>query len=453
MFVIPLFFFHKRNKNFKPFQKGVAAAIMLVVKRFIFLLLLTSPLMALHQPRVKVGADLIFNKELHSTLKGRKIGIVTNHTAVNGKMQTTADLFKENAKTIGYQLVAFFAPEHGIDGKAWAEHLVSDEKDAHGTPIYSLFGKGGLVRPTDKMLLGIDLLIFDIQDIGSRSYTYTTTLFYVMEEAAKRGIKVIVLDRPNPINGVVVDGPMLEEKFRSPVGYLNVPYCHGMTVGELATFFNEEYKIRCSLTVIPMRGWLRTMTFADTGLSWVPTSPQIPEASTALYYPTTGILGELQIVNIGVGYTLPFKVVGAPWIKAEELAKNLNQQHFPGVHFTPFHYRPYWGRFAKEDCQGVLITITDPRTYKPVATQYLLIGMLKSLYPEKFKTAFDLASARKEMFCKVNGTEEVYTMIRDIKHVVWKLRSFHQEERDAFLQKRKKYLFANYSSPNMPQRP
>ena len=199
------------------------------------------------------------------------------------------------------------------------------------------------------MLKGIDLLIYDIQDIGSRSYTFLSTLLYVMEEAAKQQIKVMVLDRPNPINGIVMDGPMLEEKWRSFLGYINVPYCHGMTIGELAQYFNGEYKIGCDLEVIPMKGWKRTMSFKDTHLPWVPTSPHVPEAETALVYPVTGILGELGIVNIGIGYTLPFKLIGAPWIQAEAFAEQLNQQQFPGVRFLPFYYRPFYGKFEGEN--------------------------------------------------------------------------------------------------------
>ena len=261
-----------------------------------------------------------------------------------------------------------------------------------------------------------------------------------MEAAAKSGAHVVVLDRPNPINGTTVDGPMLEPKWRSSVGYINVPYCHGMTIGELAHFFNGEYKIGCKLTVVPMEGWQREMSFADTGLTWVPSSPQMPEATTPLYYPTTGILGELQLVNIGIGYTLPFKVVGAPWINADTLAQSLNKQNFPGVYFKPFHYRPFFGRFAHVDCQGVLVCVTDPKTYKPVTTQYLIIGIIKSLYPKQFKEALDASAGRKEMFCKVNGTEEVYRLVKEVKHIVFPLKALHEKERLAFLELRKQYL-------------
>lgn len=392
---------------------------------------------------VKVGIDLVFNEDYLPYLKGKRIGLVTNQTAINSKKQSTLEVIKRKAEVYNYKLVALFAPEHGLHGDYYGETEFENTTDEDGTPIYSLHGRTR--RPTDEMLKNIDLIIYDIQDIGVRSYTYETTLFYVMEEAAKRKISVMVLDRPNPINGVTVDGPMLEEKWRSFVGYINVPYCHGMTIGELATFFNKEYKVNCHLAVVPMEGWNRKMSFLQTGLQWIPTSPNIPEATTALYYPTTGILGELPLVNIGIGYTLPFKLVGAPWISADVFAQKLNEQKFPGVYFKPYYFRPFYGRYAHENCQGVLVLITNPLSYRPVSTEYLLIGILKSLYPAKFKEIMDnMPNNRKEMFCKVCGTDVIYNMLQDSTPIVWKLRDFHQSERDQFLKIRKKYLNPDY---------
>lgn len=394
-------------------------------------------------PKVKVGADQLFTEDYIKLIKGKKVGLITNHTAVNSQMISTIDLLKQNAKKQDFILAALFAPEHGIKGAAHASESIEDERDSDGIPIYSLHGKHR--RPTEKMLSQIDVLLFDIQDIGSRSYTYSTTLFYAMEEAKKQNILVVVLDRPNPINGVVIDGPLLEEKWRSMVGYVNVPYCHGMTIGELARYFNGEHKIGCALEVVPMSGWQRSMTFQDTGLPWIPTSPYIPEASTAFYYPMTGILGELQMVSTGIGYTLPFKVVGAPWINGKKFAAQLNSQKFPGVHFEPFYFRPFYGRFAHEDCEGVLIVVTEPLRYRPVSTQYLLIGLLKSLYPSKFSEALANAVDRKEMFSKVNGTDKIYKIISEEKNIVWKLRSFQEKEKEEFSKSRKKYLISKYA--------
>ncbi|NGX42077.1 MAG: hypothetical protein K940chlam7_00353 [Chlamydiae bacterium] len=396
------------------------------------------PAYAEQPPKVLVGVEVLLNGGYDHLLKGKRIGLITNHTAVNHQMESTVDLLKRHAPKLGFKIVALFAPEHGISGVAHSEELIQDGKDADNIPVYSLHGS--TMRPTKKMLEQVDLLFYDIQDIGSRSYTYAATLFYSMEEAAKNGIPIVVLDRPNPINGLVVDGPMMEEKWRSIVGYINVPYCHGMTLGELARFFNAEYHVGCQLYVVPMKGWRRQMSFQDTGLAWIPTSPNIPEANTPWYYPVTGILGELQVVNIGIGYTLPFKVIGAPWIDADSFAKSLNEQNFPGVAFHPYHYQPFYGRFAKRECHGVFIIITDPKVYKPVSTQYLILGMLKSLFPKKFQEAILAAKNRKEMFCKVNGTEEVYRLITNERYIVWKLQEIHQKEREQFLTLRQKYL-------------
>lgn len=404
------------------------------------LILIFAP--PLNSTPVQLGIDRLFNSEYSHVLNGKRVGLITNQTGVNSKLESTISLLKAHAKSGGFQLKALFAPEHGLNGHQYAAEDVEHSKDIDGIPIYSLHGDTR--RPTKAMLQNIDILVYDIQDIGSRSYTYITTLFYVMEEAAKMHIPVIVLDRPNPINGVVIDGPMLEEKWRSMVGYINVPYCHGMTIGELARFFNAEYHIECSLTVVPMKGWKREMSWKETGLSWIPTSPNVPEASTVLYYPMTGLLGELQFINIGVGYTLPFRIIGAPWIKGEQLSKQLNAQHFPGVYFYPFHFRPFFGRFSGKDCEGVLILVTNHRIYKPVSTQYLILGMLKSLYPVEFKKIFETSTKQQEMFNKVNGTAEIYRLLKDEKYVVWKLKEFQQDQRSAFINKRKKYLIADY---------
>jgi uncharacterized protein YbbC (DUF1343 family) len=391
---------------------------------------------------LELGVERLFSPEYQAVLQGKKVGLITNHTAIDSKGSSTIFLFKQNAEKNGYALKALFSPEHGLTGLHYADEKVVDAKDRDGLPIFSLHGSTR--RPTSRMLANINLLVFDIQDVGSRSYTYISTLFYAMEEAAKAHIPVVVLDRPNPLGGLLVDGPMLEDKWRSFVGYVNVPYCHGLTIGELAQYFNGEYQIGCDLKVIPMKGWKRSMTFKETGLTWIPTSPHIPEAETAFFYPTTGLLGELQLVNIGVGYTLPFKVIGAPWIDAEQFAQRLNGQNFPGVTFYPFHYRPFFGRFSGKDCHGVLIAIRDPRLYLPVTTQYLLIGMLKSLYPVHFKKALESSRNRQEMFNKVNGTAEVYRIIKEEKYLIWKLKELNKKERENFLVKRRPYLIPSY---------
>lgn len=386
---------------------------------------------------VELGVDVFFKEGMIFELKGKRVGLITNQTGVDGACRSTIDLFLEHGKEI--KLAALFAPEHGLEGHAYAFEEVKDKKGPLGIPVFSLHGNTR--RPTPQMLKGLDVLVYDIQDIGCRSYTYTTTLFYVMEEAAKQGIPVIVLDRPNPINGVIVDGPMLQRAWRSYIGYINVPYCHGMTIGELALFFNDKYQIGCKLKVVEMRGWNRLMSFVDTGLSWIPTSPYIPEATTPQFYASTGLLGELSLVNIGIGYTLPFKVVGAPWIKARQLADALNEQKLPGVFFSPFHYRPFYGAHKGKDCQGVIIRVTDSKVYRPVSSQYMILGVLKNLYPKQIAARLSaIEPSKKELFCKASGNDEMLNLLQKESYVAWKLILFQKQEREQFLVERKKYL-------------
>lgn len=391
--------------------------------------------------RVQTGIEVLFSPEYQHLLKGKRLGLITNQTGVTSRMEKNIDFIITHSAAAQCTLVALFAPEHGLTG---ASHAFEEIKDStHGKiPVYSLHGKTR--RPTHEMLKGIDILLFDIQDIGSRPYTYISTLFYAMEEAAKVGIPVIVTDRPNPINGVVVEGPLLDPDFRSFLGYVNVPYCHGMTVGELARLFNGEYKVGCALTVIPMHGWKRNMSFIDTGLPWVPTSPNVPEPTTPYYFPITGTIGELQLVSIGIGYTLPFKVVGAPWIDAEKLATHLNGQKLPGIAFQPFHFKPYHGRYSGEECHGVLIVVQDPLHYQPVMAQYTLLGSLKSLYPKEFAAAIEGCQKNKTLFHKVNGTDKVYTILTTNPYPAWPLRDFARGTLADFIPIRQKYLITSY---------
>ncbi len=408
----------------------------MVIKRFLSFFLIALGAMN-GAPKIQLGSDCFFNEALDNSLKGKRVGIITNQTGVNGHLTHTIDLFLKNPNK--YEVAALFAPEHGLDGKTYANRNLDNGASFKEIPIYNLYG--ATKRPTKEMLSKVDVLIYDIQDVGSRAYTFTTTLFYTMEEAAKAGVQVIVFDRPNPMGGIIVDGPMLEETSRSYLGYINVPYCHGMTIGELAIFFNEEYKVGCNLRIIPMKGWSRNMIFQDTGLSWIPTSPQIPEDDTPLYYATTGILGELSLVNIGVGYTLPFKLIGAPWINAEQFANSLNAQKNPGVVFHPFHYRPFFGSFKGLDCHGVKIQIIDPHEYQPLTTQFTLIGILKSLYPQIVAEKLSqLKPVQRECFNQVLGNKSMIDLIIQEKFVTWKLLQFQKAEREQFLKKRQKYL-------------
>lgn len=408
------------------------------MKAKLFIILFLFPLIAWGE--VKVGIDVLFEEaDLTKLLQGKHIGLITNQTAINHAHRSTFDLLKENQKN-HYKIKAVFAPEHGFHGEAYACEEIKDQQ-LGDIPLYGLHGQHR--RPTKEMLAGIDLLIYDVQDIGTRSYTYASTLFYCIEEAAKQNIPLLVLDRPNPMGGVVVDGPLLEDDWRSFLGYVNVPYCHGMTIGELATLFNEEYKIGCRLSIAPMKGWKRGMTFAATGLPWMPTSPQIPEQDTPFYYPTTGLIGHCSLSSIGIGYTLPFKLIGAPWIHAEQLARSLNSQKLPGVHFQPFYFRPFFGKFKLENCKGVRILVTDPSQFLPVTTQFTIIGVLKTLYPRQFEESIQkmmASKSKKETFHKLCGSEEILRLICEEQYIIWNLRTRCQQARETFMPIRMKYL-------------
>lgn len=389
-----------------------------------------------HLHGMQVGADRLFHKEELSLLKGKKIGIVTNHTAILSDGQTTLNRLMEEKSL---KVVAIFAPEHGLDGVEYAskdvEHTIYQGK----IPVYSLHA--GHRRPTEKMLSGIDILIYDIQDVGVRSYTYTTTLFYVMEECRKYHVALWVLDRPNPMGGMVVDGPMLDGDCRCFAGYINVPFCHGMTVGELSLFFNQEYQIGVQLKVVPMEGWKRLLHFEKTGLSWIPTSPNMPEPSTPFYFATTGLIGELGIVSIGVGYTLPFKIVGAPWIKGADLAQRLNQSGLAGVFFHPIAYKPFFGLFKMERCEGVKIEVTDVLRFRPMDTCYTILDLIKSMYPHQFKEAIDKQrKMRKDLFAQIAGSKTLFQLLSEPGSFRKAAKELHQREKSEFLIKRERYL-------------
>ena len=408
---------------------------------FILLLFCLLPLFA-EGSKVSLGIDVFFSHPIQKRLNQKKIGLLSNAASLNGSLEPSYEAVKRGEGAHGYTLTVLFTPEHGLKAAIPAEHENKTVDSYQGIPVYSLHR---FEKKTIKPIIeSLDFIVCDLQDIGSRSYTYATTLFHLMEIAAECQKPIIVLDRPNPINGLVVDGPLLQHRWRSMVGYVNVPYCHGMTLGELALFFNEEYHVGASLTIIPMEGWKRSMTFHETGLPWIPSSPNIPESTTPLYYPMTGILGELHCVNIGVGQPLPFRIVTAPWIDAKRFSTHLNAQKFPGVRFIPYHTEPKTGTFAGKECAGVLIVVTDHKKYKPVSTQYLIIGILKSLYPKEFQQAVNASLHRKEMFCKVNGTDEVYTIMTENKYIVWKLKGLHEKERQKFSALRKKYLLPSY---------
>lgn len=386
---------------------------------------------------LELGIDQLFQPNYVHLVQGKRVAVLTNQTGISSSKTTTEQLFLEENKKGTCTLICFFCPEHGFRGTKGAGTVVEDEKHECGIPIYSLYGTTR--RPNDAMLEGVETIVFDIQDIGCRSYTYVSTLFYVMEEAARKRIEVIVLDRPNPIGGEYVDGPMLEEKWRSFVGYVNIPYCHGMTIGELARFFNKEYGISCTLHVVPMKGWSRSMYFHDTALMWIPTSPYIPHEKSTLFYPSTGILGELSLVNIGIGYTLPFQIITAPWLEAKRFAAHLNKAKLKGVHFHETWIKPYCGLWKEKVCQGVHIVITDHKHFCPIKVFYLVLSVLREIYPSKTLATFKNIP-QDSLFYKVCGTEKIAEIVQKEEHPYHALVNLHKTERADFLKKRLLYL-------------
>ncbi|MBO4371162.1 MAG: DUF1343 domain-containing protein [Paludibacteraceae bacterium] len=350
----------------------------MVAQKFIRTAVITCFLVfcCISQAQVKTGIEVL-REQNFELLRGKRVGLVTNATGVDSHLKSTIDILFE-ADSVG--LVALFAPEHGVRGDVAAGDHVTNARDAKTQlPVYSLYGKTR--KPTPEMLRGIEVLVYDIQDIGCRSYTFISTLGKVMEAACEAEIQVVVLDRPNPLGGIKIEGSGVEDGCFSFVSQYNIPYIYGLTVGELAVFVNEQ--IGCDLQVVQMQGWKRSMRFADTGLPWVPTSPHIPHAETALYYPATGILGELGALSIGVGYTLPFQTVAAPWINASSLADSLNALRLDGILFRPIHYKPYYGLYKGEAVHGVELHITDFNALKLTEVQFAIACKLLQLYPEQ----------------------------------------------------------------------
>jgi uncharacterized protein YbbC (DUF1343 family)/CubicO group peptidase (beta-lactamase class C family) len=327
--------------------------------------------------KVLAGIDVL-ERDGFKQLAGKNIGLITNHTGKNRSGRQTIDVLN---KAAGVKLLALFSPEHGIRGNA--DENVSDSKDEQtGLPIYSLYGETR--RPKPEQLRGLDLLVFDIQDIGTRFYTYISTLGYVMEEAAKAGLPVVVLDRPNPIGGLEVEGPIGDSDKASFTAYHPIPVRHGMTIGELAQLFNRERKINCDLRVIKMEGWQRAMWFDATNLTWINPSPNMRSLTEATLYPGVGLL-ETTNVSVGRGTDTPFELVGAPWMVGQQLAAVLNQRHLNGVRFVPVRFKPTASVFKGEECEGVNIIITDRVAFRPVPTGIEIAVALRKLYPDQWK--------------------------------------------------------------------
>ena len=399
---------------------------------------------------VKLGVDVL-EEQGFAPLADKKVGLVANPTSVNSRLASTVDVLKGTDRC---KLVAIFGPEHGVYGDEYAGVKVENRTDRKtGLPVFSLYGKTR--KPTPEMLKGLDALVFDLQDIGSRSYTYISSMKVCLEACAEAGIEFVVLDRPNPLGGERIEGPAgVEKPFESFISALNVPYVHGMTMGELAKWVRDEVAPHYGkLTVVPMEGWERKDTWAKTGLRWVPTSPHIPAAPSCAFYAATGILGELGQVSIGVGYPLPFELVGAPWIRGPELTTALNDfwlgaasyydagskapdiksSRPRGIHFRTARFKPFYAIFKDQPCEGVRIYLGD-EAESLVEIQFRILAALNPGKLFKQATAEQIA-----MFDKACGSDEPRKWLtdgRDLSQLFEKWRSGCEK----FREKRAKYL-------------
>ncbi|MBQ1865989.1 MAG: DUF1343 domain-containing protein [Bacteroidales bacterium] len=336
---------------------------------------------------VRTGIEVLRDSGFKG-LEGKRVGLVTNPSGVDRNLRSTIDILHDAP---GVNLVALFGPEHGVRGDAYAGGHVADSKDpSTGLPVYSIYG--ATREPTDEMLRGIDVMVYDIQDVGTRSYTFISTLGLVMRACARNDIEVMVLDRPNPLGGNKVEGCVVENGFFSFVGEFAIPYVYGLTVGELARMINEEGMnrgqkgnqppLKCRLTVVPMEGWHRDMIYDDTRLPWVLPSPNIPYPETAICYPSSGICGEFSgFLNIGIGYTLPFATFAAEWVDADRLKARLDSYDLPGVDFRVIHYKPFFGGSAGKLLHGVQFFYTDYPSAVITLTQFYVMQAVNELWP------------------------------------------------------------------------
>lgn len=379
-------------------------------KLILIFCILLSCLTHAKTPVVKTGIEVLRDRGFEG-LVGRKVGLVTNPSGVDSNLNSTVDILY-NAP--GVELVALYGPEHGVRGDVYAGDKINDSVDpATGLPVFSIYG--ATRKPTQEMLEGVEVMVYDIQDVGVRSYTFISSLGLVMEACAEKGIEVMVLDRPNPLGGQKIEGCYVEPGFFSFVSQYPIPYVYGLTVGELAVMINEENMNRgqkgdqnpahCKLTVVPMEGWTRDMVYEDTGLPWVLPSPNIPFKDSPMYYASSGVCGELYgFLNIGVGYTLPFQLFGALWLEPEKLKAKLESYDMPGVDFRTIWYKPFSGSLKGQLVKGLQFFFTDYEKARLTEVQFMVMQAINEIYPDK--RAFEMVSGIG-LFDKVCGTDQV----------------------------------------------
>lgn len=384
---------------------------------------------------LKLGIEVLQHTDF-KLLEGKRIGLVTNPTGVDHQLNSTVDILFKHPNV---NLVALFGPEHGVRGNFSAGDHVGNQTDPKtGIPVFSLYGKDK--KPNKSAMDLVDVIVYDIQDIGVRSYTYISTMGLVMEAAADYDKEVVVLDRPNPLGGNRVEGPLVEEGYFSFVSQFKIPYVYGLTCGELALLMNEEGLLenakKCKLQVVKMEGWTRDMTYDQTGLLWVPTSPHIPQYETSFYYAATGIIGEIDPNLIGIGYTLPFQTLATENINADQLANAMNRLNMEGVIFRPIYFKPYYKSKKGEELQGVQVHITD---FKKVNLTEIQFYFLQEAH--KIDSSFDIFKGKENryrMFDYGCGSDKIRTsMMEDYNFD--KLKPIWRKDNKAFKELSSKY--------------
>lgn len=361
-------------------------------------------------------------------LKDQKVGLITNHTGLTRDARLTIDVLHEAPEV---NLVALYSPEHGIRGTA-DEKVASGKDEKTGLPIYSLYGETR--KPTPEMIEGVDVLAFDIQDIGTRFYTYIGTMALAMEAAKENGKKIVILDRPNPITGSKVEGFILDEEISGGItGIYPIPTRHGMTVGELAKLFNEHFEIGCDLTVVPMKNWTRDMYWDETGLLWVHPSPNMKTLNGAILYPGLGA-AETTRISCGRGTDRPFEMYGAPYMDGEKLADALNARNIPGIRFVPHTFTPTakWHKFQNEECHGIFAIITDRDELNSVVAGLHMVQVMEELFAPDYEVLGG--------FKNHSGKEIIWKHLTEEKMTPEAVVEKYQAEHDAFMELRSKYL-------------
>ncbi len=386
--------------------------------------------------QVLLGLEVI-KRENFSRVKGCTIGLVVNPASLDSRFSSTVEIFL-NAK--GVKVGALFGPQHGIRGEAQDNMIewegFQDKKT--GLPVYSLYGKTR--EPLREMMEGIDCLVIDLPDVGARYYTFVWTLALCLRACKKYGKACVVLDRPNPINGVAMEGPMLDPRFFSFVGLYPLPLRHGMTMGEIALYLNREFKIECDLTVVPLEGWQREMWFEGTLLPWVMPSPNMPTLDTAIVYPGMCLL-EGTTISEGRGTTRPFEIFGKPGVDPDGLVKRLTGEDLPGVRFRPLYFQPTFQKYQGELCGGAQIHVTDRNRFLPVLTGVAVIRTMHHMYPESFfwkQPPYEYEEEKLPIDI-LAGTDELRSQIERGCSLEKISRSW-QEKLDLFREVRKQYL-------------